>query len=248
MLTYWRFYWPLVLTGMAVVLSNQFQNATLARYPNAVEELAVLALAYGVYGFFPAGLQFFSQLANVYARSAPALARATRFSLAGSIILSLPLLAIALLPAGRTFMQLAFDIDPALAGRVADYLLWMTPLVVLNARRHFLTGLLIQVRRSGSVTLFNVVYLALVLAGLLGGFHLGLAPMHVVIGAELAGITALVALLTWARHALWALPSGVFRPVVEQRDTVGATAADALSTGIRTSRAGALKRGPQGRW
>ena len=157
MLTYWRFYWPLVLTGMAVVLSTQFQNATLARYPEAVKELAVLALAYGVYGFFQAGLQFFSQLANVYVRSAPALKRATRFTLAASVTLSLPLLAIALLPAGQTFMQLAFDIDADLAGRVAAYLFWMTPLVVLNARRHFLTALLIQVRRSGWVTVFNVV-------------------------------------------------------------------------------------------
>ena len=37
----------------------QFQNATLARYPGAVLELAVLALAYGVYGFFNAGLQLY---------------------------------------------------------------------------------------------------------------------------------------------------------------------------------------------
>ena len=40
MLQYWRFYWPLALTGVAMVLSVQFQNAALARYPEAVTELA----------------------------------------------------------------------------------------------------------------------------------------------------------------------------------------------------------------
>ena len=46
---YWRFYWPLALTGIGLVLSVQFQNAILARYPEAVKELAVLAIAYGIY-------------------------------------------------------------------------------------------------------------------------------------------------------------------------------------------------------
>ena len=78
MYQYWRFYWPLALTGVGLVLAVQFQNATLARYPEAVAELAVLALAYGVFGFFNASLQFVSQLANVYARSRPALAKSWR--------------------------------------------------------------------------------------------------------------------------------------------------------------------------
>ena len=69
MYTYWKFYWPLALTGVGMVLSLQFQNATLARYPEAVTELAVLALAYGVFGTFNAGMQFIAQLSNVYARS-----------------------------------------------------------------------------------------------------------------------------------------------------------------------------------
>ena len=69
MLAYWRFYWPLALIGVGMVLSVQFQNAALAKYPNAVTELAVLALAYGVFSFFNASLQFIAQLSNVYAVS-----------------------------------------------------------------------------------------------------------------------------------------------------------------------------------
>ena len=59
MLQYWRFYWPLALTGVAMVLGVQFQNAALARYPEAVTELAIFALGYSTFGFFRASLMVF---------------------------------------------------------------------------------------------------------------------------------------------------------------------------------------------
>ena len=71
MLAYWRFYWPLALIGVGMVLSVQFQNATLAKYPDAVTELAVLALAYGVFSFFNASLQFIAQLSNCLLYTSP---------------------------------------------------------------------------------------------------------------------------------------------------------------------------------
>ena len=88
MLAYWRFYWPLALIGVGMVLSVQFQNATLARYPDAVTELAVLALSYGVFSFFNAALQFIAQLSNVYARSPQAMARSWRFVVMASIVIT----------------------------------------------------------------------------------------------------------------------------------------------------------------
>ena len=91
MLTYWRFYWPLALIGVGMVLSVQFQNATLAKYPDAVTELAVLALSYGVFSFFNASLQFIAQLANVYARSPKATRRSWRFVVIASTAIMLPL-------------------------------------------------------------------------------------------------------------------------------------------------------------
>ena len=78
---YWAFYWPLALTAVGAVLSVQFQNATLARYPEAVTELAILALSLGVFSFFNASQQFIAQLSNVYARSRQGSRRAWRLSL-----------------------------------------------------------------------------------------------------------------------------------------------------------------------
>ncbi|MGK0258075.1 MAG: hypothetical protein ACI96M_001508, partial [Candidatus Azotimanducaceae bacterium] len=91
MRNYWNFYWPLALMGIGLVLSMQFQNATIARYPQAVNELATLALAFGVFGFFNAGLQFVSQLANVFARSPHALRQTHRFVWLVGITLTLPI-------------------------------------------------------------------------------------------------------------------------------------------------------------
>jgi len=92
LLQYWRFYWPLGLMGLAMVLSVQFQNAALARYPEAVTELAVFALAYSTFGFFRASLNFIAQLSNVFARSPTGTRRCHAFVVAASIVIMLPLI------------------------------------------------------------------------------------------------------------------------------------------------------------
>ena len=91
---YWRFYWPLALTGLAMVLAIQFQNAILARFPDAVTELAIFALAYSTFGFFRASLNFVAQLSNVYARSPQGTRLCHRFITIASVLIMLPLIGI----------------------------------------------------------------------------------------------------------------------------------------------------------
>jgi hypothetical protein len=207
MQTYWRFYWPLALTGVGMVLSVQFQNATLARYPEAVTELAVLALAYGVFGFFNASLQFISQLSNVYARSPQANRRTWRFVGIASLLIVTPLLVIATSYPGAALIQLAFSIDADLTAKVTDYLLLMCPLILLNAQRHFNTGLLIQSHCTGWVTICNFVYLSSVILMLVTGFNLGWTPVRVIVGAELVGVSILVGMLLLVRARLYTAPA-----------------------------------------
>ena len=102
---YWRFYWPLALTGMGLVLSVQFQNAVLARYPEAVKELAILAIAYGIYGFFNASLGFVAQLTNVYARSSEAKRKVHLFVICASLLICLPLCVISIMPIGQSIIS-----------------------------------------------------------------------------------------------------------------------------------------------
>lgn len=201
-----------------MVLSVQFQNATLARYPEAVIELAVLALAYGVFGFFNASLQFIAQLSNVFARSGPAHRRCFRFVLLASATIMLPQLLIATTGAGDGLIRTVFSIDAELSSRVRDYLLLMCPLILLNAQRHFFTGLMIQAHRTGWVTVCNFVYLASVIVMLGAGFALGWPAVYVIVGSELAGVTILLGLLVFARIRFYALPAQIEHEQVTYRE------------------------------
>ncbi len=203
---YWRFYWPLALTGLAMVLSVQFQNATLARYPEAVAEIAILALAYSTYGLLNAGLQFIAQLSNVYARSPIANIRSYRFTLAASTILMMPLLAVAHTELGRQLLQSVYGIDDALTARVTEYLVYLAPLIVFNAQRFYYTGLLVQAKLTGWVTAMNVVYLSVVIAALIGGFAVGGRPVVVLVGAEALGVAIHLVLLVAGRWKLYRPP------------------------------------------
>lgn len=207
MRVYWQFYWPLALTGLAMVLSVQFQNATLARFPEATRELAVFALAYGTFGFFRASLNFVNQLANVYARSPGGARKTFRFVLMASGLLVLPLLWLSWLPSGQALLRNLYHIDAALAGRVVEYLRLLTPLVLISALRFYYTGLLIQARLTGWVTLLNALFLSTVIVALFVGFRLGLKPAVVLVGAEgLAMLVHLAATLS-VKRARYHLPS-----------------------------------------
>ena len=209
MLKYWKFYWPLALTGAGLVLSIQFQNATLARYPEAVTELAVLALAYGVFGFCNAILGFVAQLVNVFARSEQALKKTHRFVAYASIVAVTPLLIMAFTPIGDWVLASTFNIDTALVERVRQYLVLMCPLILLNGQRHFYTGLLVQAQLTGWITILNLAYSSVVIISLLAGFAFGLKPAYVVVGSELLGDIVLLAGLVTAKAKLYRLPEAV---------------------------------------
>ena len=189
-----------------MVLSVQFQNATLARYPEAVTELAILALSLGVFSFFNASQQFIAQLSNVYARSKQGSRRAWRFVVAASIITTTPLFFLATAPAGASLIALIFSIEPAVVERVREYLLLLCPLIMLNGQRHYFTGLLAQARLTGWITVFNFIYLGTVITALVSGFALGAPPVLVVVGSETFAVCLLIALLLFAYRYFYSLP------------------------------------------
>ncbi len=188
MIQYWRFYWPLALTGLAMVLAVQFQNAVLARFPEAVTELAVFALAYSAYALFHASLNFVAQLSNVYARSPQGTARSWRFASAASVCIMLPLLLLAHTDFGADALGRIYGIEDGLVARVTEYLAYLAPLLLISAQRFYYNGLLVQARLTGWVTTLTVIYLTSVLVGLIIGFTLGLKPVHVLVGAECAAL------------------------------------------------------------
>jgi progressive ankylosis protein len=205
MLTYWRFYWPLALTGFAMVLSTQFQNATLARYPNAVHELAIFALAQGTFQFFNAALGFTPQLSNVYARSRHGLRTSFVFILSAAALLSVLQGELAFGELGRRLLSFAYDQDVAVLARVREYLGLLIPVLFLNAARLFVNGTLVQARLTGWVTLLNVLYLCTSLSLLVSGLRGGWPVTWTIVGAQTAAaaVHLLAAVIVRQRYYRW---------------------------------------------
>lgn len=206
MLTYWRFYWPLALTGFAMVLSTQFQNATLARYPNAVHELAVFALAQGTFQFFNAALGFTPQLSNVYARSRHGFRTSFAFILATTSLLSLLQSGVAFTEPGRRLLAFAYDQDAAVLARVREYLALLIPVLFLNAARFFYNGTLVQARLTGWVTLLNVLYLCTTLVLLVAGLRSGWSVTRTIVGAQAAAAIVHLLATLFVRHRYYRWP------------------------------------------
>ena len=193
--------------GLGMVLAIQFQNGVLARFPDAVTELAVFALAYSTYGFFNAALNFTAQLSNVYARSPHATRRTYRFVIVASLALMTPLLLIAHSDAGSWLLAATYGIDATMTARVKEYLVLLGPVVLLATQRSYFNGLLIQAQLTGWVTTFTAAYLTTMVTGLVVGFSLGLAPAIVVVGSEAVAISVQLAGIVWAKKQLYRPPA-----------------------------------------
>jgi len=186
----WRFFWPLTVMGTLMIGGPLAQNAALARYPDAVHELAVFARAWGTFAFFNATLVFMPQLANVLARGRAARRTCLRFAAAASATIAIPLALVAFTGPGRTFLADLYGISGETLDEVARYLRWLSPMIVINGLRTYHTGLLVQIRRTGTVTALNLGFLT-VLGGILAaGLVRGGDPVSTVVAAQLAAGTS----------------------------------------------------------
>ena len=208
---YWAFYWPLALTGAVGVIAVQFQNGVLARYPEAATELAIYALALGVYGLFNAALNFVPQLVTKFARNAAARQITLRFVIALAALFACIVEAVGQTPIGAWLLRAAFGIDGALLARVLGYLCLLAPVLVLTGIRLAFVGLLVQQRLTGRVTLLNAAYLGATVALLLTGLALDLEATRVLVLAQ-AGAAAL--------HACLAGFVVLRRPIADMHDDV----------------------------
>ncbi|MAV27037.1 MAG: hypothetical protein CMQ05_13140 [Gammaproteobacteria bacterium] len=203
---YWRFFWPLVLMGAVLVLSGQFQNGILARYPDAVRELAVFAIAGSTFGLFHAGISFVSQMANVYARSEAGTRQALRFVIVICVVLSSLIALLAFTTVGTWLMRFIYGINDDLLHQVMRYMQLYIPLIVVDGIRQFLMGLLVQARMTGRLTIVNMMQLSVVIASLIAGFSSGMDAPIVLVGSMILGSGCHLMLLVWLVRKDYTLP------------------------------------------
>ena len=203
---YWRFFWPLALMGAVLVLSGQFQNGILARYPDAVRELAVFAIAGSTFGLFHAGISFVSQMANVYARSEAGTRQALRFVIVICVVLSSLIALLAFTTVGTWLMRFIYGINDDLLHQVMRYMQLYIPLIVVDGIRQFLVGLLVQARMTGRLTIVNMMQLSVVIASLIAGFSSGMDAPIVLVGSMILGSGCHLMLLVWLVRKDYTLP------------------------------------------
>ncbi len=170
---YWHFYWPLSLMGVVVLAGQLAQNYVLLGYESGVHELAVFTLALAVFNPFTAGIGFTPQMANVLVRGPKSFRAALRFLVTVCLCFTLPLVLVAWTPLGARLLPHIYNIDAGSLRLIERYLRYLTPLIVMSGVSNFLVGLLVQVHRTGMVTVLRGIYLALTAGVLAAGLWLG---------------------------------------------------------------------------
>ncbi len=212
---YWSFYWPLALMGAAMLLGAQFQNATLARYPNATVELATFAIAASIFAISKSFMAFTPQLANVFSRSDHGQRMCFRFVLALSVVITMPITLLAFTTTGNALVAAIFDLDEPTTATVARYLRIVSPAILLEGVRMYWTGLLIQSQRTRSVTVLNALYLSVTAVVLVAGVRLSL-PAVVTVGSA-----QMIAAIAHASFSWRTVRRSYRLPDTVEHDTVG---------------------------
>lgn len=184
---YGRFYWPLALSGFALLLEQQFQNGVLAQYPDAEVELATFALASSSFQMINAMLVFMPQLVAVMARTVADRRLCSRFANGAGLLLALPLLFMGYTAPGHDLLAWWMNIPPGQLPEVVRYLQWLAPLTWFNAWRYYGTGVLVLAERTRTVTLLNGLHLGVLVAVLLTGLQRSWSPIRTL---ALATVTA----------------------------------------------------------
>ncbi|TVR43537.1 MAG: hypothetical protein EA402_09550 [Planctomycetota bacterium] len=191
--SYWRFWWPLALVGLAIPLSKVIINGGLARLEDGVVELATVAYAEGLFHLAQAAMAFVPQAATVLVRSRRDHQRCWRLSLLLAAMLALPILALG--GPLRPLLGHLYGIDGAILQQAANYLLWMCPLLLLHAVVGYRVGLLVRHQRTGWVSIATMSYLATVATVVGIGSWLSAPPLVLVVGSQAAALVVKASLL-----------------------------------------------------
>ena len=181
---YWRFYWPLAITGAIGVVAVQFQNGALARYPEGTQELAIFALAQGVFALFRAATDFIPQLVTRFARGAEARRVTLRYviGLCAGCAVAIELIGQSSLSAAA--ISRFFGVEGYFLLRVLAYLCLLAPLMLVEGVRMACVGMLVQRHLTGRVTFLNVVFLVAVALSLVIALLAELPATIALIGAQ----------------------------------------------------------------
>jgi len=182
---FWQFYWPLALTSVIMLIGRQFQNGVLARYPDAPREIAIFAFASSTFFLFNSALVFVPQMTNSLGRSRHARNICLQFILLAGIILCLPLIFLGFTFHGKQVVSFVFKIDGETLDTVTIYFRLLFFLIPINGLQYYFSGLLLQGKRTGLITILNCINLTTVITTLFLGIYLNWEPLYTIAGSQI---------------------------------------------------------------
>lgn len=194
------------MTGVTIILANQFQNGALARYPNATVELAIFAYAFSTFSVFRAALVFVPQMSNLLGRSRRAQRTLVGFIILIGVGLTAPLLFLGYSSLGAAWIGRIFGIDGEILSAVLSYVRLLAPLVPIVAFRQYFMGLLIQMRSTRLVTVLNLLHLATLFAVLFLGYRSSWSAVETLVTAQWSAAIVHLAILGAAVRWTYQLP------------------------------------------
>jgi hypothetical protein len=162
-----RFFFPLVLTQLALGFGGQFLNGGMARLPQAAQTLAVFGLAWGLTDFLVSPLSQVRQLGLVLAQGQAELRSLRRFVLLCCSVLMAALFALAESPLGDWVVGDLHGVSDSVALQVRWVLFAFIPLPLIAGINRLYSGVLIQFRRTDIVSVAMVAGMVVQIAAVL---------------------------------------------------------------------------------
>jgi hypothetical protein len=186
------FYTPLVMTSLLTLVALPIASAAVGRMPQALESLAVWPVVSGLVFIFRSVGMAYNEVVVALLDEAGSYNSLKRFTLWLGMGTSLLLLLLAVTPLSGIYLQNVSALSPQLAD-LARTALWLAlPLPYLAALQSWYQGIIVQSKRTGSITVAVMIYLlvdaALLAAGVVWnnaiGIYVGLGAMSLSMAAQ----------------------------------------------------------------
>jgi hypothetical protein len=208
-----RFYWPLALTSMLVVLSWPLTNAAIGRAVAPTHSLAAWPVVLSVLWLFTTPLQMSQQMTIALVVDTSSLAMVRRFVLGLGGTASGVLALSAFTPVLELLLLRVLAVPVEVTGFVVPAVRLLAPLPFLTAVQGFYQGLLIGQKQTGDVRTAMAAHLLILIGVLVAGVRQSTVP-----GSLLAASGMTAGLLTEASLLWWKASRRIPQSVQDKRD------------------------------
>lgn len=193
-----RFYWPLALTSVLVMLAWSLTNAGIGRAAAPTQSLAAWPVVLSVLWLFTTPLQMLQQMTITLVVDTSSLKTVRRFVLGLGGAASGLLALVAFTPLLELLLLRVLAVPAEVTGFVVPVVRLLTPLPFLTAVQSFYQGLLIGQKRTGEVRTAMGANLLILIGVLVAGIRQSTVPGSLLAASGMvAGLLSEASLLWW---------------------------------------------------